>query len=324
MTTYETVIDGIIDKSVQQGQTGDCWLLSAILALNSSKNGKKIIKNSIEVQENNDVVVRFNGLKYDNGEIVSYTIPENEIFANLHSSKYSKGDIDLLVFELAVNRLEHDIYMQSLIPAEETEEETETPEAAEPKIVIPKNIATYKTNPETNGMSYIEGGYSERLLFFLTGIVPEVKEADFQKVIKSDGECFSGLSFPEVANILNKYAREDFAITFSLYPDLDNLIREKRGWCSIHKRIDLNRKLFTLHLPIGNIKFEDDVPMIDISSANKFGGHCLYITQIDIEKRTVTIANPQNSEEEFTFSWNGFVNMGVFSITSIAIKESED
>lgn len=334
-------IDGAIDEPIQQGNVGDCWLVSAILALNATKRGKKALKDSIEVDSNGNVTVSFNGLRYTDNETVQYTITAEEIAANCgDNSIFSRGSKDLLVFELAMNKLEEDLRKQGLVnqtaaveeifpleeniqePEEETQteaaeeliQEEETPEAEESlleekQIVLPENSATYKTTPGTSYHKeqtvYIEGGYPERAMFFLTGIVPTVLEADYHKLIETDGKEFSGLTIGEITDCFN--VSNNTAMTFSLYPDPDSLLNIDGKQVCVHKRIDLNRNLFMLELP-----YEND-------SSGKLSGHTFSITGVDTENKTVKVVNPLFSRAEYTFSWKQFAAMGVFNIVGVKL-----
>ena len=97
-------INGKIDENVIQGRdTGDCWLIAGINAINATDKGKQIIRNSIIPNQDGTVTVNFAGY----GK--SYTITQDEINKydtdlNIHD-KYSNGDNDMLVLELAMDKL---------------------------------------------------------------------------------------------------------------------------------------------------------------------------------------------------------------------------
>lgn len=305
-------VNGEIDEWVEQGGTGDCWLISAVLALSSTNAGRQILKNAIQVSPNGDVTVTFIGLKDNNGNPVSYTVTKEEILAHNTdwnaSDRYTNGDNDMLAMELAVEKLEYDIKIGKIIP--------------------PNNAATNGTKPgeetdEYGNTSYIEGGFSERLIFFLTGVVSDVKESDINKLLDSDGTDFSGLSSEELEQILNKAADGDTALTFGLYPDPDNVTKLGDNYYSVRIFTDMNGKEFKLHLPINNLKFDENGNPIKDKNGNyifdkdkEIIGHALIITNVDKENRTVTIVNPWDSTDEYVFTWEQFTEMGIFSVTS--------
>ena len=100
-------INGEIDENVVQGNTGDCWIISALYSLTSTDTGKKAIKDSIKVNDDNTVTVTFYGLG------VSYTMTAAEIEKydtdNNTKDAYSNGDNDALVLEIATEKLVKDI-----------------------------------------------------------------------------------------------------------------------------------------------------------------------------------------------------------------------
>lgn len=101
-------VNGEIDEAVFQGTKGDCWLLSGVLSLSYTQDGKELIKNSIFQNKNGDYEVWLEGL----GK--SYTVSKEELESKnvstlssglgLESSSYSTGDDDMLLMELAVEK----------------------------------------------------------------------------------------------------------------------------------------------------------------------------------------------------------------------------
>lgn len=96
-------INGEIDEPVSQGATGDCWILTGILSLTATEEGKALIKASIEVQKNGDVIVNFKGLGYSI-RVTAAEIKKHDT-DNIKNDAFSNGDNDMLVFELAVQKL---------------------------------------------------------------------------------------------------------------------------------------------------------------------------------------------------------------------------
>ena len=92
-------INGLIDETVMQGETGDCWLIAGVKALCRTEKGRQIIKNSIIPNKDGSVTVKFAGA----GK--SYTLTKEEIDAGSKSDLFSKGDKDMLVIELAAKKL---------------------------------------------------------------------------------------------------------------------------------------------------------------------------------------------------------------------------
>ena len=92
---YGIKIDGKIDDKHNLGWHGDCYLLATLESLNATENGRKLIKENMTINENS-VSVHFPGINYTS-EISFSDLKE----AKEHG-RYSVGDDDILIFEVAV------------------------------------------------------------------------------------------------------------------------------------------------------------------------------------------------------------------------------
>ena len=96
-------INGEFDEHRFQGSTGDCWFIAGLNSLNSTEKGKQAISNAITKNSDGTVTVNFKGI----GK--SYTVTAEEIdrydadYTNFHD--YSNGDNDLLVLEIAYDKV---------------------------------------------------------------------------------------------------------------------------------------------------------------------------------------------------------------------------
>lgn len=89
-------IDGKLGKFSQRG-LNDCWFLAALASLNASTSGQNIIKNSINFDEDNNVIVSFT-----NGAV---KITLDEIYDAIKAGdKYAEFDLDVVVLELAYEK----------------------------------------------------------------------------------------------------------------------------------------------------------------------------------------------------------------------------
>lgn len=179
-------INGEIDENVKQGNTGDCWVLTGVLALNSTDVGKQIIKNSIQANPDGSVTITFKGLG------VSYTISAEEIAKhdtdNNTRDAYSNGDNDMLVLELATKKLMADI--------------------ASGKVKL--NVPADSVESIYNEDGSIEGGFAQNMIYYLTG-----QTADF---IYAYGKEVQGLPQDEVLTFLAEaYKNGNNAMTFGVY-----------------------------------------------------------------------------------------------------------
>ncbi len=82
-----------------QGEIGDCWLLAGINSLSYSKLGENVLKNSIQNNKNGTYTV---ALKRGKFLICDFT--SSDIKYAKQSGRYSSGDSDVLLMELAVEK----------------------------------------------------------------------------------------------------------------------------------------------------------------------------------------------------------------------------
>lgn len=102
-------VNGEIDEGFFQGQKGDCWLLSGVLSLSYTDDGKELIKNAISKDQSGDYYVYFKGLnklyKVTKEELADKNISTIKNGLGLEKSTYSTGDDDMLLMELAVEKV---------------------------------------------------------------------------------------------------------------------------------------------------------------------------------------------------------------------------
>jgi len=113
-------VNGEIDEAVFQGNTGDCWLISGILSMSYTDDGAELIKNAITKNDDGSYTVKFDGVDKE------YTITEDELESankkgfleglGVKKSEYSTGDDDVLLIELAMEKLvnENEIPIQTV------------------------------------------------------------------------------------------------------------------------------------------------------------------------------------------------------------------
>ena len=100
-TVDEFNIDKKIDNS-KQGNTGDCWLLAGLNSLSYSENGRKMLEEAITIKSD-CFEVTFKGVN------TTVTITPQEMREAKNSGKYSSGDDDVLLMELACEKVMDDV-----------------------------------------------------------------------------------------------------------------------------------------------------------------------------------------------------------------------
>lgn len=86
-----------IDEPFRQGTNGDCWLLSALCAFSTSKEGRKVIEKAIsKVWFSDDYNVKLGGKKYK--------VTNEELERAKNNARYSYGDDDVILMELAFEK----------------------------------------------------------------------------------------------------------------------------------------------------------------------------------------------------------------------------
>lgn len=194
-TDTDNGVNGELDEWIKQGGTGDCWLITGVLALNSTAEGKLIIKESIQSNSDGSVTVTFKGLN------VSYTITASEIKKydtdrNL-GDKYSNGDNDMLALELAVVKLKKDI--------------------ASGKVKLPLSDDTHEGDRDVS----IEGGFAQQMIYFLTGKASDthiVETDDRMSDFAIQKALAKGIPAEEIYEVLqNASENMPIVLTFGVY-----------------------------------------------------------------------------------------------------------
>ncbi len=141
--------NGQIDDS-RQGRIGDCWLLAGLNSLSYTEAGRQAIKDSLEYHDEY-TIVHLNG-------VGDYVVKYSELLKAEWSDQYSKGDKDMMIFEIAMRKVLDDIING--------------------KVKVDENAPGYIKDQEklkqdcegTEGERLsIEGGWEKELWYYLTG-----------------------------------------------------------------------------------------------------------------------------------------------------------
>ena len=157
-----------IDEAVEQGATGDCWLLSSVLAMASTNEGAQVINDAITVVRDGKgnvtaYEVEFKGALGTDGKAVKIPVTPEELKHfdtdyNVNDA-FSNGDNDMLLLELATNKLHQKLSTGEVV--------------FPPEIVTIYMVPEYKCIDE-NYASYLEGAMASRMTYLLTGEIPDV------------------------------------------------------------------------------------------------------------------------------------------------------
>lgn len=92
-------LNGKIDEKVEQGNTGDCWLVASLIAISKKSKGAALLQSMISWNKDTHIATAKIGGK-------EYQISEEEIVKSDH---LSTGDDDMRVIEIAVDKYIRDL-----------------------------------------------------------------------------------------------------------------------------------------------------------------------------------------------------------------------
>ena len=199
--------DGEI-KDFKQGFAGDCWFLSGIKALSATSSGKKYIKDSIVKNSDGSFTVNFKGV----GK--SYVISPKEFqdarnmvegdkgldgTSGIFIHKYSTGDPDALLLELAMKKYRTDLVNNKIDLSS-----------------MPNYAGAFvcKNNPE-------DGGPAAQVFYMLTGKQSgTISTTGLQ--IPDKNETLCPANGEKLSEFLDKYIsnNDDYAVGFNVKSDV--------------------------------------------------------------------------------------------------------
>ncbi len=147
--------DGKIGNT-KQGATGDCWLLSGINALSYTEQGRKIIENALEYHDGYTIVHTAAG---------DYKVTDEELNQTKASEQYSDGDDDMIILELAIEKIIDDVINGNIELSENA------PEFLKKALLNMDENGVSKATEE--GYSSTEGGWERVAMYLLSGQLGE-------------------------------------------------------------------------------------------------------------------------------------------------------
>ncbi len=332
-------VNGEIDESVKQGGTGDCWVLTGVLSLTATAEGKALIKSSLEIQKNGDVIVNFKGLGYSI-RVTAAEIKKHDT-DDIKNDAFSNGDNDMLVFELAVEKLfeQHPELKETYGYNEEGNGDDKyitqggfgndlvewlSGNKAEDLCTMDKlenpydkaDVAEWVTVP--NSMTRYQGEYPRPSSISLNAMFNDDKTNFSSEYINWYNKIFvpimqeynqsalnglvDGLSQEEVmAKLQEAYENQPCAMTFGLYVFANDT--EKTA-----KDVDGNNFIWKY--------YSQSVEKGELC------GHAFAV--VGMTQDTITFVNPWDSTEKITMSWEEFSKLGIGRIAYNKLDKVED
>lgn len=337
--SYNNGVNGEIDESVSQGGTGDCWILTGILSLTATAEGKALIKSSLEIQDNGDVIVNFKGLGYSI-RVTAAEIKKHDT-DNIKGDAFSNGDNDMLVFELAVEKLfeQHpelketygyneegkgdDKYItqggfgndlvewlsgnkaEDLCTMDKLENPYDKADVVE-WVAVPSGMTRYQGEyPRPSSIS-LDAMFNDDKTNFSSEYINWYNKT-FVPIIKEYNQSalnglVDGLSQEEVmAKLQEAYENQPCAVTFGLYVFANDTHKVAN---------DING------VPFNWEYYNDNVENGELC------GHAFAV--VGMTQDTITFVNPWDSTEKITMSWEEFSKLGIGRIAYNKLDNVED
>ncbi|GEM_PF-3618631 len=206
-TAMNTKVDGKISH-VQSGVNGS-WIQSGLKSLVATDEGKQIIKDSIHKNDDDSVTVKFNGINKDynitkkelndaSRSYVTYKSADGQTVTGF-KKKYSKGDGDVLAFEVAFEK-----YCKDVKDGKVAEDEN-----------LPKSMYTFSDK----GDLIFTSGKPQQLYYLLTG-----KQATRNNPAENKDALMSIYDKENLKNFINDYKLHpnNYAVEFTLKDENKN------------------------------------------------------------------------------------------------------
>lgn len=169
--------DGVFNSSAQ-GRRGDCYLLAEINAIRNTKAGQAVLKNNIKYNSDKSITVTLPGAVKIRQQYAkegkkcevtgTYRITQDALkkAAGLAGQSYSKGDLDVIALEIAVENFRAEMVKTNKLNGNQNQGGL-TAESAVSHV--------------SNGSDYLYGGQTYDAGFLLTGNKSAVYHSNTQK-----------------------------------------------------------------------------------------------------------------------------------------------
>lgn len=193
---YNYESDGKIDATKQQ-TIGDCWVLAGVNALNQSAEGKKMLSDSIQHNDDGSITVKLKGVNKE------YTYSAEEIIDNKYytpNKSFSKGDTDMNLFEKAIGQ-----YRKELIESGDYKKNGRDLEKTAGKNATPEDP--------------LKGGQIDEAIYYITGIKSEYSSASTGDIKEDALAYFDKLNSNGDKYIMNAAFKENDSSTIGIITD---------------------------------------------------------------------------------------------------------
>jgi len=187
-TAKNTKVNGKI-SNVKSGENGS-WIQSGLKSLSATDEGKQIIKNSITKNDDDSITVKFNGINREynitkkemndaSRAYITYKSEDGQTVTGF-KKKFSKGDGDVLAFEIAFEKYCKDL-KDGIIPEDEN---------------LPKSLYKFFGN----GDLLFTSGQPKQLYYLLTG-----KKSEKHNITTKNDSITHLYEKKNILNFIEKY-----------------------------------------------------------------------------------------------------------------------
>lgn len=309
-------VDGNFEVSNQIGR-GDCYFLSAINSLVQSEDGHKLLQQNLKIDKDADgnnvytisfpgasktreALLKAQGINVDESKIYfqdSYTITEAELkeAAKKAGIRYSAGDKDVLLLEVAFEKYRKDIY--------KTRQENNIPDN-----FSMQGFGKFDKKLVAQG-DFLSSGKAADAMYAMTAIPSEVYSAKNTPVCYIDSDLNMHIT-DENGNIIDGQAKAALSTQ-----------EEKDASAKLTKMLN------ELEQDSADGKIDNFAVTVGIRvSSQEVNGHCIKggghaLTVLKVTADTVTLSNPWNPDNPIVMSRKDF-ERAALSLTVTPINQA--
>ncbi len=319
--TGSFTMDLKFDTSEQKGR-GNCYFMAALNSIKNTPNGYKTLQNNIKINSDGSVTVRLpgaiairkayqkEGKKCEVTGIYTITPEALKKAANNAGSSYSKGDLDIIVYEIAMEN-----YRAEMVKTQDMN-----------FTFFQDDHSAEKRVDHLGSGDYLSSGKAYDAIFILTGEKSDIYEASNSKMnnltLYDDGKYgyITEDQLNQNTKSQKRAAADSTQTSKSFLPSISMSTEEVNSSTSseseFHNMLDKyagHEKEYALTVSVKVAKDGED------NSTKKGGGHALSIVKITSD--TVYVSNPWHPDKIEPIPRKQFESMAYgFSATLITLK----